>query len=386
MINGFALHDIVLDKNGKPADYIFLEVNTVFEELTGLKRKEIIGKKVTRVLSGIEKDPADWIGCYGKVAVTGTEARFEQYSEALDRWYSIVAFCPKAGQFATIFEDITKRKEAEKELQANERKIASIFNNAGDGIIYVSKQGLIRNVNPALCTIVGLSGKAIVGKNILELTPKLVKKNVLAMILPTIHSVLSGKKIPPFTILFEGRTLEIGSSFTVDEDNIACIIRDVTEKKVVEKELRESRDQLKRLTDHIQIIREEEKQAISRDIHDDLGQKLAALKMDLDWFLSHLTLDGTQRVKFTETIDLTRQSMASVHRIVRELRPPALDDLGLLEALRWLVNEFTKRYELHIDFNSDCLELSLPAANELMLFRIIQEAMTNVVQHAGATS
>jgi len=122
MINGFALHEIVLNNAGKPVDYIFLEVNSAFERLTGLKRDEIIDKTAREVLPGIEHDPANWISVYGDVAVTGKEARFEQYSEPLSKWFSVLAFKSRDGQFATIFEDITDRKHAEKEKQSMESR------------------------------------------------------------------------------------------------------------------------------------------------------------------------------------------------------------------------------------------------------------------------
>jgi two-component system, cell cycle sensor histidine kinase and response regulator CckA len=116
MLNAFALHEIVLDKDNNPVDYIFIEVNSAFEKETGLVGKEIAGKKATEVLPGIENDPADWIGVYGNVAVSGEELRFEQYSESLNKWYSVIAFSPKKNCFATIFADITQPKQAEEEI------------------------------------------------------------------------------------------------------------------------------------------------------------------------------------------------------------------------------------------------------------------------------
>jgi PAS domain S-box-containing protein len=123
MLDGFAYHKIVIDKSGKPVDYIFLEVNLAFERLTGLKRQQVIGKTVTSALPGIEKDPADWIGVYGKVALTGEPAQFENHAKALNKWFKISAYCPKKGYFAAIFEDITERKIAQDELQKNERRL-----------------------------------------------------------------------------------------------------------------------------------------------------------------------------------------------------------------------------------------------------------------------
>ena len=116
MMAGFALHKIVLDAKGKPVDYIFLEVNDAFERLTGLKREHILGKRVTQVLPKIETDPVDWIGRYGNVAMTGQEIRFESYSQTLDNHFSVLAFSPCEGEFATIFTNITEHKQAEQRI------------------------------------------------------------------------------------------------------------------------------------------------------------------------------------------------------------------------------------------------------------------------------
>ncbi len=113
MKDGYAYHKIVTDSTGRPIDYEFLEINPAFEELTGLKKENIIGKTVKEVLPGIENDPADWIGKYGKVALEGEVLEFEQYSQPLKRWYSGTAYSPKKGYFAAIFSEISSIKQIE---------------------------------------------------------------------------------------------------------------------------------------------------------------------------------------------------------------------------------------------------------------------------------
>jgi len=122
MSEGFAYHRVILNDEGVPCDYVFLEVNDAFEILTGLRGKKIIGRKVTAVLPGVENDPVRWIEKYGRVALGGEPVRFESYSEALGKWFSISAFSPQRGYFAVIFNDITERKKAEESIHAlNER-------------------------------------------------------------------------------------------------------------------------------------------------------------------------------------------------------------------------------------------------------------------------
>ncbi|MDX2469212.1 MAG: PAS domain S-box protein [SAR324 cluster bacterium] len=118
MINGFAVHELVTDEYNNPIDYIFLEINESFTDLTGLTPEMCIGKKVTSIIPGIENDPADWIGKYGDVALGGERLSFENFAEGLGKWFSIHAFSPKLGQFATVFQDISKEKSYQESLMA----------------------------------------------------------------------------------------------------------------------------------------------------------------------------------------------------------------------------------------------------------------------------
>ncbi len=123
MMNAFAFHRIIKDDQGRAIDYEFLEVNDAFLKLTGLKRENLIGRRVTEALPGIESDPANWIERYAKVAATGQEERFENYSEVIGKWFTIYAYSPKTDYFVTIFEDITDRKEAEKRHKELEEQL-----------------------------------------------------------------------------------------------------------------------------------------------------------------------------------------------------------------------------------------------------------------------
>ena len=123
MSEGFAYHRIV-DAAGRPCDDVFLEINEAFTRLTGLEADQIIGKRVTAALPGIEKDPTDWIGKYGEVASTGKPVQFENHAVSLQRWYSVSAFSPGKGFFACTFAEITERKGAEDKVSHQTQVLA----------------------------------------------------------------------------------------------------------------------------------------------------------------------------------------------------------------------------------------------------------------------
>lgn len=158
---------------------------------------------------------------------------------------------------------------------------------------------------------------------------------------------------------------------------------EVEERSNAEKQLMVIREQLRNLSNHLQNIREEEKTRIAREVHDELGQSLTALKMDLVCLKEELTdqkPDLQERVNsMSSLIDST---ITSVQRISSELRPQILDVMGLAEAISWQAREYMKRTNLQFELN--CEEVSLNKELTTELFRIFQEALTNVVRHSGA--
>jgi PAS domain S-box-containing protein len=123
MIDGFALHEIICDENGKPIDYRFLEVNPAYERLTGLQSINLIGKTVLEVMPNTEPY---WIEIYGNVALTGRSTFFENYSGELGHYFEVSAYCPRPGQFAVIMVDITERKRAEETLNRHAEELTAL--------------------------------------------------------------------------------------------------------------------------------------------------------------------------------------------------------------------------------------------------------------------
>ncbi len=117
MLNGFAYCKIMLDKNGKPVDFAYLEVNDAFEELTGLKKVDVLGKNVTEAIPGIKEAHPELFEIYGRVALTGKKESFEIYFKPLGVWLSISAYSPQKGYFAVMLENITQQKQNRQKLE-----------------------------------------------------------------------------------------------------------------------------------------------------------------------------------------------------------------------------------------------------------------------------
>jgi len=167
--------------------------------------------------------------------------------------------------------------------------------------------------------------------------------------------------------------------------------QDVTERRQVEELLRTNNVRLRALSANIQAAREEERTHVARTVHDELGAALTSLKWDLESLLMSLAepLGNSQREalrsKIPHMTELADRTMEAVRRIASELRPSILDDLGLVQAIRWQAQQFENRTGIHCRVVESIQESAFSAEQSIGLFRILQEALTNILRHARAT-
>jgi PAS domain S-box-containing protein len=163
------------------------------------------------------------------------------------------------------------------------------------------------------------------------------------------------------------------------------ILRDVTARTRAEAALRESRQEIQDLALAASNAREQEKSRIARELHDELGQALTALKLDVNWLKAQLanpTADTTRKLDGMQV--LLDGTVASARRIAADLRPLMLDDLGLTAAAEWLVNNFTSRTGIPCELVIGEGDLDLPDPHATAVFRVLQECLTNIARHAKA--
>ncbi|HJP85737.1 MAG TPA: histidine kinase [Gemmatimonadaceae bacterium] len=164
------------------------------------------------------------------------------------------------------------------------------------------------------------------------------------------------------------------------------IQRDITDRHLANEQIRVSAEQLRALASRLQKVREEERTEVAREIHDELGQALTGLKLDVAWMKSRLPRDHEVMSQCVSVIQRIDQTLDAVRRIATELRPSVLDQLGLAAALEWQGQEFRARtgMDVVIDVNTD--DTPIPDDIGSSAFRILQESLTNVLRHAKATS
>ncbi|HSZ86142.1 MAG TPA: sensor histidine kinase, partial [Puia sp.] len=151
-------------------------------------------------------------------------------------------------------------------------------------------------------------------------------------------------------------------------------------------EILKTTHQLRELSAHLQSVREEERASVAREIHDELGQQLTGLKMDIASLNKRLSSTDNIIIEKVQSINqLLNTSIKTVRKIATELRPSILDDLGLIAAVEWQCQEFGKRSEIETHFFSDVEDLNLDAQISICLFRICQESLTNIGRYAQAS-
>jgi PAS domain S-box-containing protein len=305
-----------------------------------------------------------------------------------------LSFEGRAARFVVVF-DMSEYLRLQEELFHSRRRLQALFDNAVDAILLANDQGEFVDANAAAYALLCRNRDEILKLHVWDLAA---------------DGSPSHMRDGWNSFLKEGRMsggyrlrARDGSTRDVEYRSVAnvlpglhlAILRDVTTENTIRREtqerLRESHEQLRRVAARARARREEDRTRVARELHDQLGQALAALKIDLHW-VGQQTITGSllRHDEVTEKIEhmirLVDDTISRVRRISSELRPPVLDKLGLLAAVEWEAEEFTRRTRIRTLVSTGVEHVGLDRGRSTAVFRILQEALTNVATHAAASN
>jgi PAS domain S-box-containing protein len=281
---------------------------------------------------------------------------------------------------------------AEHRTEASEAQLASIVDSAMDAIISVDEKQRIVLFNRAAEQVFGVGRDEVLGTSLDRFLPARFRAAHRGHIAHFGRTGVTSRRMGDVTTLWalraDGEEFPIEASISQSgasgKRHYTVILRDITRRKQFEDALKASQRELRELSARVLEAREEEKAHIARELHDELGQLLTALKMDLGWLRERLPADAELAAHVAEMGSLLDRTVGSTRRISADLRPLMLDDLGLADAAAWLVEDFAKRSGVacKIDVSEDVQGVSKAVATAV--YRAVQESLTNIGRHSGA--
>jgi len=285
------------------------------------------------------------------------------------------------------------KERMEKALRESEDRYRQLVENISEGIVMQDKKGVITYANERFLNMIGYTEEEVLGKPITRFlgggllkrreVQEAAKDDGTRKVSEVSWKRKDGDRV--FTILSPKQIYDEKEQLK----GSVSVLTDITDRRQAEKELHRSRELLRMLSHHLQTIREKESKRIAREIHDELGQQLTALKMDLSWISSRIDPDEEGAEQFLKKIaamsGLVDKTIQTVQKISAELRPGLLDDLGLVPAIEWLAQEFESQTNMACKLQLHCEMMNVIPDCSTAIFRISQEALTNVYRHAKAT-
>lgn len=302
----------------------------------------------------------------------------------------VFAFHGEAADFVFV-RDIRERRRAEQALRENERRYAALFDNSNDGVFIFDLNLVHLAVNRRGAEMIGYTVEELIGKPITETADP----RELSDIRRRHAALLAGERVGIYPRMFRAKDgspvpVEVNLSLVRDSTGrplrIQSVIRDVRKRRQAERALQEYADRLRALATRLAEVEVAERKRLARELHDQVGQNLTALALNLNLIASQVSARAPDalRSRLNDSLTLLEETTGRIRDVMADLRPPVLEDYGLMAALRRYGEQFGERTGISVSVRGNDSSPRLSPHVESALFRIAQEALTNVVKHAQA--
>ncbi|MCC6472473.1 MAG: PAS domain S-box protein [Burkholderiales bacterium] len=349
---------------------------------------------------GAARAPRDLLIIAGPLLGLGVFTALLATVAALSQWRTegalavafVAAVAVAAASALVLRRQVKARRAAGEALDSVQTRLSGIIESAMDAIISVDENQRIVLFNAAAEKVFGRDRACVLGQPLALLLPEAARRAHQAHVRRFGETGMTSRRMGDRTVLAglraSGEEFPIEASISHHDGEggklYTVILRDITERVRTDEALRRSREELRELAEASNSVREQEKSHIARELHDELAQALTALKMDLSWMRERLSARAELADKLGSMQSLLDSTVAATRRISADLRPLMLDDLGLVPAVEWLIENFRQRTGIECDLTL-ATELDLRDPYATAVFRILQESLTNVARHSGAT-
>jgi len=374
-----------------------IQVNSQLCKIFGYNREELESMNVNDIAYPEDLDISPR---FIKESVAGKKehARFEKryfHKRGHIVWGQVSSSLIKDHQgeplyFVSHIQDITKFKQMEEAIKGSEKKYRTLFEEALNPIMMADESGRYIDANIAALNFLECDLDELRGKYVWDFTPPAFLERqkrehdpfVGSRTIETeylIHGTIKTLLLNVMPLEVQGKTIVFG------------IGQNITERKIMEQDIQKSFNQLRELAAHLQSVREEERSEIAREIHDEFGQALTALRMNIMIIENEIKkIDESGEIsilqeEFADTKEIIDKTIQRTREFASELRPEELDILGLIEAIETYIQKIEDKSKIPCEFNSSIKELEIDKNRSIAVYRVVQEAITNVIRHAKAT-
>jgi PAS domain S-box-containing protein len=293
-----------------------------------------------------------------------------------------------------IVRNLLRKDALEDALKEGDEQLRTMVQSVRDAIVTVNSEKRVVLFNSAAERMFDASAAKVIGRPVDELLADRLPHAQLDTLMNFLGQGQHSGAVPVVGGMLEltrdGLEIPVELSISMTPYRgqmlLTAVFRDLSERRLAENALFETNRQLQKLSASLQTVREEQRARIARELHDELGQLLTGIRMEMSWLGGRIPHDqpllSTKVTSIKAQID---QTIASVRRISSELRPLVLDDLGLVAAVAWYVDQFATRTGLQVDLTLSDDDPEQRGEVATALFRVLQESLTNVVRHAGAS-